>query len=250
MLIRTVRMTFAPAHVERFLALFEAARPKIRQRPGCEHLALWRDARYPNVFTTYSLWRDAEALEAYRRFGPVPGDVGGDEAAVRGGARGAEPVRGRLSLWRGRLQFLAGSQRRDRCLRRRYHILRTSPQKRPSVGLHADSVPLTYWFEQTTRKQRLIDARTSGFPSGYPIACRSRRARRITKLMRTLAFSGSDEDRRSSSCRKVFGGGRRGDRGIRVAVEPAAVDRRGVGRLLRPGLGEYVPRSHARGPRC
>ena len=66
MLIRTVRMTFAPAHVDRFLALFEAARPKIRQRPGCEHLALWRDARYPNVFTTHSLWRDAEALEAYR----------------------------------------------------------------------------------------------------------------------------------------------------------------------------------------
>ncbi|MEM6326677.1 MAG: putative quinol monooxygenase [Bacteroidota bacterium] len=67
MLIRTVRMTFAPSHVETFLDLFREARPKIRAREGCEHLALWRDARYPNVFTTYSLWTGPEALEAYRQ---------------------------------------------------------------------------------------------------------------------------------------------------------------------------------------
>lgn len=66
MLIRTVRMTFAPAHVETFLALFADARPKIRAREGCEHLDLWQDVRYPNVFTTYSLWRDQDALDAYR----------------------------------------------------------------------------------------------------------------------------------------------------------------------------------------
>ena len=66
MLIRTVRMTFAPESADAFLALFAAARPKIAARDGCEHLALWRDARYPGVFTTYSLWRDAEALDAYR----------------------------------------------------------------------------------------------------------------------------------------------------------------------------------------
>jgi quinol monooxygenase YgiN len=67
MLIRTVRMTFAPAHVDAFLKLFADARPKISARDGCEHLALWRDARFPNVFTTYSHWRDAGALEAYRQ---------------------------------------------------------------------------------------------------------------------------------------------------------------------------------------
>ena len=66
MLIRTVRMTFAPAHVPTFLALFREAHPKIRAREGCHHLALWRDARYPNVFTTHSLWTDADALNAYR----------------------------------------------------------------------------------------------------------------------------------------------------------------------------------------
>ena len=66
MLIRTVRMTFAPAHVNTFLALFREAQPKIRARDGCEHLALWRDARYPNVFTTHSLWTSEDALDAYR----------------------------------------------------------------------------------------------------------------------------------------------------------------------------------------
>ena len=66
MLIRTVRMTFHPARVPDFLALFAGARPKIAAQPGCRHLALWRDARYPNIFTTYSLWDDAAALDAYR----------------------------------------------------------------------------------------------------------------------------------------------------------------------------------------
>ncbi|MEM1056694.1 MAG: antibiotic biosynthesis monooxygenase [Bacteroidota bacterium] len=67
MLIRTVRMTFAPVHVDTFLALFRDARPKIRAQDGCEHLELWQDARYANMFTTYSHWDGPEALEAYRQ---------------------------------------------------------------------------------------------------------------------------------------------------------------------------------------
>lgn len=66
MLIRTVRLTFAPAHVTSFLDLFRVARPRILAREGCRHLELWQDARYPNVFTTYSLWTGPDALEAYR----------------------------------------------------------------------------------------------------------------------------------------------------------------------------------------
>ena len=66
MLIRTVRMTFRPDRLDAFRALFAEAQPKIRAVDGCEHLALWADARYPNVLTTYSHWRDADALEAYR----------------------------------------------------------------------------------------------------------------------------------------------------------------------------------------
>ena len=67
MLLRTVRMTFAPARLGDFLALFAEARPKIAAAPGCRHLELWQDARFPNVLTTFSHWDDADALEAYRQ---------------------------------------------------------------------------------------------------------------------------------------------------------------------------------------
>ena len=66
MLFRTVQMTFAPQHVESFLKLFAEAAPRIRAVPGCGHLELWQDARYPNVLTTYSRWDAPAALEAYR----------------------------------------------------------------------------------------------------------------------------------------------------------------------------------------
>ena len=66
MLLRTVRMTFRPDRLDAFLDLFAEARPRIRAAPGCRHLELWRDARFPNVLTTYSEWDDADALDAYR----------------------------------------------------------------------------------------------------------------------------------------------------------------------------------------
>ncbi|MEM6286586.1 MAG: antibiotic biosynthesis monooxygenase family protein [Bacteroidota bacterium] len=67
MLLRTVRMTFRPDRLDAFLALFAEAQPKIAVVPGCQHLELWQDARFPNVLTTFSRWDDAEALDAYRR---------------------------------------------------------------------------------------------------------------------------------------------------------------------------------------
>ena len=67
MLLRTVRMTFAPDRLAAFLDLFEAARPRIAAAPGCQHLELWQDARYPNVLTTFSRWDSADALDAYRQ---------------------------------------------------------------------------------------------------------------------------------------------------------------------------------------
>ena len=66
MLLRTVRMTFRPDRLDDFLALFADARSRIRAAPGCHHLELWQDARFPNVLTTYSEWDDADALDAYR----------------------------------------------------------------------------------------------------------------------------------------------------------------------------------------
>lgn len=59
-------MTFAPDAVDLFLERFDAAAPRIRSFPGCQHLELWRDADASSVFTTRSHWVSAEALETYR----------------------------------------------------------------------------------------------------------------------------------------------------------------------------------------
>ena len=67
MLLRTVRMTFAPARLGEFMDLFGHARDRIAAAPGCRHLELWQDARFPNVLTSFSRWDGPEALEAYRQ---------------------------------------------------------------------------------------------------------------------------------------------------------------------------------------
>ncbi len=74
MLLRIVRLTFDPAKVPAFLALFRASEARIRQQPGCQHLELWQDADQPHIYCTYSHWHDAATLDAYRRstlFGEV-----------------------------------------------------------------------------------------------------------------------------------------------------------------------------------
>ncbi|NBC85675.1 MAG: antibiotic biosynthesis monooxygenase [Bacteroidetes bacterium] len=66
-LVRIVRMTFHPGAVDDFIAHFDEVSPHIRAYPGCLHLELWRDARYPNICTTYSHWESRDALNAYRQ---------------------------------------------------------------------------------------------------------------------------------------------------------------------------------------
>jgi len=67
MIIRIVRMTFQPEKTEAFLAIFRESKAKIRHFEGCQHLELWQDADQPNVFTTFSHWKDADSLEHYRQ---------------------------------------------------------------------------------------------------------------------------------------------------------------------------------------
>lgn len=67
MIVRIVKMSFQPEKVEEFLENFHASKADIRAFEGCEHLELLREKARPNVFFTYSFWRDEEALEAYRR---------------------------------------------------------------------------------------------------------------------------------------------------------------------------------------
>ena len=59
-------MTFRPDALGDFFEIFDASAPQIRAFPGCHHLELWQDARFPNILTTYSHWTDAEALDRYR----------------------------------------------------------------------------------------------------------------------------------------------------------------------------------------
>ncbi|MEP2023272.1 MAG: antibiotic biosynthesis monooxygenase family protein [Reichenbachiella sp.] len=74
MIIRVVRMTFKEERVEQFLEIFEQSKEKIRSFPGCQHLQLLADANQPNVFSTYSIWKDESDLNVYRNselFGQV-----------------------------------------------------------------------------------------------------------------------------------------------------------------------------------
>lgn len=74
MLIRIVRMTFEESKMDQFLEIFNSSKKKIRSFPGCHHLELWRDHDHPNVFVTFSKWKDQESLNNYRNsdlFGDV-----------------------------------------------------------------------------------------------------------------------------------------------------------------------------------
>lgn len=66
MLVRIVRLTIDPEELDTFLQEFDAAAPRIRQFPGCNHLELWKALDRPNICTTCSHWVDSEALNAYR----------------------------------------------------------------------------------------------------------------------------------------------------------------------------------------
>lgn len=67
MFVRIVKMGFDPSKVETFLKNFEANKAHIRAFDGCEFLELYRDKHNPNIFFTYSYWKDEKALENYRQ---------------------------------------------------------------------------------------------------------------------------------------------------------------------------------------
>jgi len=67
MLIRIVRMYFQQEKVQEFLEIFEQSKHQIRAFEGCEHLELWQDWHSPNVFCTYSHWKNESCLEKYRQ---------------------------------------------------------------------------------------------------------------------------------------------------------------------------------------
>jgi heme oxygenase (mycobilin-producing) len=65
-IIRIVRLSFEPAHVDAFLAIYQEKKSAILAFEGCRHLQLKRDYDCPNVYYTYSYWDSNLNLENYR----------------------------------------------------------------------------------------------------------------------------------------------------------------------------------------
>lgn len=66
MLIRIVKMTFDPARTGEFKKIFELNNHRISSFKGCESVVLLQDIKQEDIFFTYSLWKDEDALNAYR----------------------------------------------------------------------------------------------------------------------------------------------------------------------------------------
>ena len=66
-MIRIVKMTFDPSRVNEFLANFEKFQNHIRAFEGVQHLELLSDKNNPNIYFTYSVWRNEIYLEKYRQ---------------------------------------------------------------------------------------------------------------------------------------------------------------------------------------
>jgi quinol monooxygenase YgiN len=67
MIKRIVKLTFQPALLPDFMAIFEQSKDKIRAFEGNRHLELLRDLAQPNVLFTLSIWESEAALERYRQ---------------------------------------------------------------------------------------------------------------------------------------------------------------------------------------
>ncbi|MEQ8323889.1 MAG: antibiotic biosynthesis monooxygenase family protein [Vicingaceae bacterium] len=60
-------MQFTLGLENEFQVLFKANKEKIRRFPGVEKLELYRDKNDGTVFFTYSVWKDSQSLDRYRR---------------------------------------------------------------------------------------------------------------------------------------------------------------------------------------
>ncbi|MBP8251891.1 MAG: antibiotic biosynthesis monooxygenase [Herpetosiphon sp.] len=67
MIVRLVRLKFAPEYVEGFLEFYAQSEPQIRNQPGCLSLSLVQETGDPTAFATWSSWESGRDLQAYRR---------------------------------------------------------------------------------------------------------------------------------------------------------------------------------------
>ncbi len=66
-MIRIVKMTFVPEHIDRFKKLFEDRKEKIASFEGCSFLSLVQHQQEKHIFFTISEWESEEYLEVYRQ---------------------------------------------------------------------------------------------------------------------------------------------------------------------------------------
>jgi len=59
-------MTFKPAELAGFFAMFERKKKAIRNFNGCHYLEVFQDKAQSNIVFTYSFWTDEAALNKYR----------------------------------------------------------------------------------------------------------------------------------------------------------------------------------------
>ena len=67
MIVRLVRLKFAPENVEEFLEFYARSEPAIRAQEGCLALSLLRETGDPGSFATWSTWQSGRDLQRYRR---------------------------------------------------------------------------------------------------------------------------------------------------------------------------------------
>lgn len=66
MITRIVKLHFQPEKIEEFIEFFETIKWKVASYENCHGMKLLRDVNQPNIVFTYSIWKDENALNAYR----------------------------------------------------------------------------------------------------------------------------------------------------------------------------------------
>lgn len=66
MIVRIVKMNFQKDRIHEFQQLFDQVKSKIIEQEGCQYLELLQDCDCPEIFMTYSHWKDLAALNNYK----------------------------------------------------------------------------------------------------------------------------------------------------------------------------------------
>ncbi|MES2587462.1 MAG: antibiotic biosynthesis monooxygenase family protein [Bacteroidota bacterium] len=66
MITRVVKIHFQAEKIAEFLLFFESIKWKVAKQPNCFGMKLLQDKSNPEIIFTYSIWKDENALNAYR----------------------------------------------------------------------------------------------------------------------------------------------------------------------------------------